>query len=223
MASTRLTAAIKDVMTDKILHHAFAKKSAKLFQAELDFAQEIYTFIMNTDKVVINGKKSSMAKVLPSLPKSWVNHSYAFYCNFGSERVELNKYKGEEAYYNQNTKFIGLDGDMSKNKVPWEFSPSWTSRSSMIVFDDSDEKSKRLFYMRKAKDILFNEIAVARNTTRATLNSCTSIQKLVVMWPEIETFANEFLSEKKAAEMMLPTLERKKLNTTLGLPVGELK
>ena len=75
----------------------------------------------------------------------------------------------------------------------------------------------------KAKDILFNEIAVARNTTRATLNSCTSIQKLVVMWPEIETFANEFLSEKKAAEMMLPTLERKKLNTTLGLPVGELK
>ena len=59
-----------------------------------------------------------------------------------------------------------------------------------------------------------------RGSTRGALGSVTTIQKLIMIWPEVEAFAAPYLQEKTA---ILPVIARERLNDALGLPPGVME
>lgn len=220
MASTRLTVAIKETLVNQLAAHAFTDRSNKHFQAELDFCQEVYEHIMTTRKVRMGKKEVTVFTATALLPTGWGSKNDCFHVEFAGENAKLDKYDGFEEGWRGNDAFEGLETMPTREQRKWDFPPNWGGHGTIMTFDAHSDFSKRYTVLKDAREDLVKEIASARISARATMDSVTSVQKLIVLWPEVEAFACKFLTEKTAAAVLLPVVARDKLNDALGLPPG---
>lgn len=221
MASTRLTNSIRDSLRGELLKHAFAGRCVTHFQAELDFVQEVFDHIMANRTVLHLGKKRPVGEVVAELPPGWENTESYFKAEFGGETAKLDKYDGLEVNYKDNSNLIGVKTTPHHDQVKWKMPPKWSGHHTLMTFDASHPLTKRFTELRNAREDLKTEIERARNSIRATLDSVSTVQRLIVLWPEVEAFARVYLDEKRAASVLLPVIAREQLNETLGLPPGE--
>lgn len=222
MASTRLTVAIKEAITDQVMHHAFAGRCKAHMDAELAFAQEVYDDIMDTKMLKVNqgaGPQMSLRSVLASLPAGWCSQQTYFKAEFAGQDQKLDRYDGFEAGYHENATMIGWKATPQREQKNWHFPPGY-SWGTLAKYEASHPFSERCAQIQGEREDLKSEMSSLRAQTRATLDTASTIQKLIVIWPEIEAFASPFLQEEKAAAVLLPVVARERLNDALGLPPG---
>jgi len=224
MASTRLTVAMRDAITDAVMKHAFADRCRKHMEAELAFVDQVYNDVLDTRMLKVDqghGPKMSLRKVLESMPAGWTSQQTYFKVQFAGQDQKLDRYDGIPGdAYKPNSAMIGWKETAHRDKKNWHFPPVY-AWGTLHVYDANTDTAKRATELQNAREDLLEEMSSVRASTRATLNSATTIQKLIVLWPEIEAFAAPFMQERKAAEVLLPVVQREKLNVALGLPPGE--
>lgn len=224
MASTRLTKAIRESILDALIIRAFKDRSEKHFEKELDFCQRVYDDIMVRRTVRLengSGDKVTLRSAVDALPPGWGSSGETFKVEFAGQSTKIDRYDGLEQDYRANaTTFVGMTFKHERNRPQWTFQPGVTSHSTLDVFPADNPFSEEFTVLTNARTDLRDEVARVTASTRATLESCTTIQKLIVMWPEVEPFAAPFLNPSKAAEVMLPVVQRDALNDVLGLPTG---
>lgn len=222
MVSTRLTVAIKEAITDQVMQHAFAARCAAHMEAELTFAQEVYDHIMDTKMLAVDGgsgPKTPLRKVLAALPAGWSSQQTYFKAEFAGQEQKLDRYDGFEGGYRENATMIGWKPTPQREQKNWHFPPGY-SWGTLAKFEAQHEFSDRCAKLQGDREDLKSEMSSLRTQTRATLDTASTIQKLIVIWPEIEAFASPFLQEEKAAAVLLPVVARERLNDALGLPPG---
>jgi hypothetical protein len=84
------------------------------------------------------------------------------------------------------------------------------------VYGPRDDLSKCFFALKKQKSALESEKSKARGNAKAILKDCTTLAKLLRVWPEVEPFTREFAP----AKVNLPAIPRPIVNKQFGLPVG---
>ncbi len=217
MASTRLTNAIKDELTTQLLKHAFSDRCQKMVNAEIKFSQKMYDKYLSDTFVQMEGKKVALKDALAILPDTWTSGDYEIRIQFAGETIELSKYYGLGNRYH-SYELPGITYTADSERQQWVYPPKYQPYHANYIVDArhklNDEYNKLLGFRKD----LEKEISTVTATTRATLNSVTSIQKLIILWPEVEAFASKFLTEKAVANQMLPVIQREKLNDVLGLP-----
>ena len=222
MASTRLTVAIKEAITDQVMHHAFAGRCVAHMDAELAFAQEVYDDIMDTKMLKVNGgtgPQMSLRKVLASLPAGWGSQQTYFKAEFAGQEQKLDRYDGFESGHRENATMIGWKPTPQREQKKWHFPPGY-NWGTLAKYEAQHEFADRCAKLQGDREDLKSEMSSLRTQTRATLDTASTIQKLIVIWPEIEAFASPFLQEEKAAAVLLPVVARERLNDALGLPPG---
>lgn len=223
MASTRLTVAIKEKLVEQLASHAFAARSQDLFDRELIFAQEVYDAVMDTGNVRYEkGADKSLRKAIEALPFHWRKFSQCFRVEFAGQQSNIHRYDGVEVDYQENSGLVDLTkaSSMGNNRKDWQFPPKWSSHTTLKQFGASDPISEKFTALHDEKKDLLEEISRARRTARVTMDSCSTVQELIVLWPEVEAFASKFLTQQSAASALLPTIAREQLNDALGLPPG---
>jgi hypothetical protein len=222
MAQTRLTNATRDSITASLVVHAFTDRSNAQLLCETDLAQEIYDHVMKTKKVTFEGSSCSLGFVVGKLPMGWESQHDNFKCEIAGSTMKFDKYDGMEESYRQNKQLVGIETIDSRKQTNWKFPPKWGCNATIAVFDARSDYANRATSLHDSRNDLIAEIASARSSARATMNSVTSIEKLIAIWPEVESFAAPFMNPKKAAAAILPVVAREKLNEALGLPAGEM-
>jgi len=219
MASTRLAISIKDTLVSKLVEHAFTKRAKDLIEKELAFAQKVYDEVMDTKIVTYdNGKQKTMKQALKALPKRWRSTDDDFQVEFAGQCQQIHKYNGLSRSFSENKNLPGVAVVPSSERTSWDFEPNQSSYRAMAQFDASHELSIQFTELSNARKDLLEEIASAKRSARATMDSCATVQKLIVLWPEVKQFAAQFLTQEKAAAVMLPIVAREKLNAALDLP-----
>lgn len=224
MASTRLTVSIKEKLVDQLIAHAFTARSVELIEAENALGQEIYDDYMDTRMVKIEGgagPKMSLRKIVASLPAGWPGMSDDFRVELGGAITKFDKYEGMQTTYRENaSQLVGVVEVPSREQRKWPFPPGYLGNGAIHVYDANHHFSQKATNLQGIRKDLKAEISSMRNSTRATLNSATTIQKLVMIWPEVEAFAAPFMQKETAAAAILPVVARERLNEALGLPPG---
>ena len=82
------------------------------------------------------------------------------------------------------------------------------------AYDAADPFSKRFFELEKHRAKLKEERERAAKAAAAALNSCTTIKKLLEVWPEAAPFVEDFTAPPAVLAL---TLSIKDLNAQLGL------
>lgn len=75
--------------------------------------------------------------------------------------------------------------------------------------------TKRFFSLERESSRLKEERAKAESAARAALNSCSTVKKLLEIWPEAKPFVSDFAAPPEVRAL---TLSIKDLNAQLGLP-----
>lgn len=215
MASTRLTNSIKDQLTTMLIEHAFSARCVKQLDTELVFAQKIYDLYMDKTTVNVNGIKVKLVDMIKNIPDSWKTKDTDFYVEIAGSREKIDRYYGVG---NPNSNFVGVIYPHHSDRVKWFFSPNFNSYSVSMVIPARDKLANEFTKLKDARKDLEKEISTLEKSTRSTMDTVTSVQKLIVLWPEVEAFASKFLTEKSAATQFLPVIAREKLNDALGLP-----
>jgi len=224
MASTRLTVSIKEKLVEQLIAHAFSDRSQKLVEAECELAQEIYDDYMDTRMIKVDGGsggKYALRKVVASLPAGWPGRSDHFKVELGGQMTKFDRYDGMAQYSRSNqSELVGVKLVPDREQVKWHFPPGFSGNYAINTFDASHEFSERAAVLQGQRKDLASEISSMRHSTRATLDTASTIQKLIVIWPEVEAFAAPFLQQETAAAAILPVVARERLNDALGLPPG---
>tara|TARA_R110000787_G_scaffold631_6_gene2345 strand:- start:14 stop:694 length:681 start_codon:yes stop_codon:yes gene_type:complete len=219
MASTRLTNSIKEALVNQLLDHAFAHKSQEQHTAECDLAQQVYDHIMDTRKLRDGHLvEMTLRSLVAQLPTGWGSQEDYFYVEFGGQTTRLDKYDGIAPTYGQSCSLRGIKAVLGRNKVKWSWPPRWGGHGTVATYDAHHKFTLRSEQLKGAREDLEAEILTAGASARATMDSVSTVQKLIVLWPEVEAFACQFLSAEKAAAVLLPVVQREKLNDVLGLP-----
>ena len=224
MASTRLTKATRESILEALIKRAYTARSTEQFTKELEFCERVYSDIMERRTVRLSGGRGNavpLATAVAHLPKGWGSSSEGFKVEFAGQTTSIDKYDGLEQHWGDNkATFVGVGLGAERGRPGWQFQPGVSTGTTLDVFDADHKFSIECTKLLASREDLKNEIARVKASTRATLESVTTIQKLIEMWPEVEPFAAPFLNPKKAAEQLLPVVQRDSLNDALGLPTG---
>ena len=222
MAQQRLTVAIKEKLVEQLILHAFKDRSNKLVEAECKLAQEIYDDYLDTRRIKVDGGRgasSSLRKIIASLPAGWATMDDSFKVELGGEMTRFDRYDGMPLGYQDNVReLVGVKQVPDREKKKWLFPPRNSSNYAITVYDAKHEVTHRATVLKSERVDLAAEISSMRHSARATLDTVATIQKLIMIWPEVESFAAPFLQEKTAAAAILPVASRERLNDALGLP-----
>lgn len=220
----RLTIKIKEQIVIDLLKHAFADTCTELVNKQIALGEEVYQDYITTNKTKVNGGKGpkiSFQKILETLPVSWGNKQAVMKIQFGSDVRILNRHNGFEfySYREENNELIKPNEPAPfAKKDLWSFPPNITSYNTLMSYAADHKFSLRLEALSQERDKLVEEIKNMRAIAHATVDSVTTLQKLIKLWPEVEPFASKhvvLLTENQT----LPASTLKKLNDTLKLPV----
>ncbi len=87
--------------------------------------------------------------------------------------------------------------------------------NAAVVYDQDHPLHARYHKWTNAQDSFIEQRNSARAEAEAVLRSVTTLEKLIKVWPEVETFAKPFFVVSASTAVAVPI---KQLNAALGLP-----
>lgn len=207
MATVKLTRAIREAIQEAVIKHAYLARCQAHLDAERQFVEDIWNDVVSED----------MAQRMRNLPEGWLPMDNDFKAYFDTDAQGL--YFATGLGYSMPNGFYKLgvrcpDTESSKRRMP----SAWAAGNVVKVYRDM-ETIDRFRKLQKARKGLETELEDAKRSVMSTLESVTTVKKLIEVWPEIEKFAAPFLEEQKAeARAILPDIPRARLNETLHLP-----
>jgi len=207
MATVRLTNNIREALLNKLLERAFKARCEEFRKRAGAFAVRVYADVFGDE-----------LPKMDALPDGWLPKDYGILVYFGFIRARIS--------FNGSLDTSGVDnflkcGSRGGDSVYRRF--TYSKYSSVAKrYNARDALATEYEAFSNERKDLSNEIERAAQTAKAALDSCSSIQKLIAIWPEVEEFAREFLKdgERKA---LLPDIPRSQLNAILNLPPEEDK
>lgn len=206
MAATRLTNNIRESLLKKLLERAFKPRCEDFLKRAAAFAVKVHADVFGDD----------LAKMM-ALPKGWLPTDDDIMVRFGGDNTRLS-FRGSLGSGGIPDIFRRC-GAPGGDNVYLLFT-SATHSTTAKVYNARDALSIEYEALINERNDLVEEISKASRTANAAMNSCSSIQKLISVWPEVGDFAKEFLvdGERKA---LLPDVPRAQLNAILNLPPEE--
>lgn len=205
MAPARLTNNIRGSLQRKLLERAFQERAQDMVQRQSDFAREVYKEVFRKD-----------LEKIASLPDGWLAKEEMFSVELGGEVVSLS-FTGLSEGWALPDLFRKAGAQRIDHRERFPFS----SRSGVLAkFDGRHLLTQRHRELSGERSDLLREMNRSWEVMSATLNSVSTIRKLIEVWPEVEAFALPYLKngEQRA---LLPDIPRAELNTSLRLPPQE--
>lgn len=206
MATTRLTNHIREALLKKLLERAFKSRCDEFLKRAAAFAVRVHADVFGSDLTKMD-----------ALPNGWLPTDDDIMVRFGGDntRVSFRGSLGAGGIPDAFRKCGSTGGD----NVYLRFTSSKKGTTAK-VYNARDALAAEYEALINDRKDLSDEIERAARTAKAAMDSCSSIQKLISVWPEVEEFASEFLvdGERKA---LLPDVPRAQLNAILNLPPEE--
>lgn len=202
--STRLTNTIRERIALAVLRHRFSDSIEAMIADKAAFADEVYCDIY---------KKSDREKI-SALPAGWLPEEHRVGVKFDNTKFSY-----------ENIDFSGcVYGKISRTRVPQEKSEPAPRRRVLTkhshgcakVYDEGHRLAKKFVALKEREDELKVAIVAAERQVNAALESATTINKLVEIWPEVEPFARQF----DKSPIKVPAVPTEQLNKLLDLPVA---
>lgn len=197
--SRKLTVSIKDNITRDLLVHRFRKEANDLFNANAELALCVYNDVYSEKD----------RKLMASLDDKWLPKSSDISVRFNDDSYVSLDFNGRV--------FGCLIGIADSVEVVRRPVPYAHNRGCAKVYEAGHALQKRREKLQNRKVDLIERIKDAENQIRASLNSVTTIKRLIESWPEVAPFATKY--DKDSAK--LPAIPAEKMNEILALPVEE--
>lgn len=203
MATTRLTRHIRDSILKDLLEYAFKERAQAQLDAEIDFATEVFedTFREHLE---------TFAKA----PEGFYPLDDDFKVAFGSDVTQFDLATGFDYSLPQEWRDAGVKSrERASRRMPFK-----TYQGNVIKqFSHGDETTKRREALKDAREELLAEMRAASRQAKSTLDSVSTIAKLIDVWPEARQFAEKYQINGEA-KAILPAIPRAELNARLHLP-----
>lgn len=210
MTSTRLTRNIREALMKKLITRAFRERAQTLVERQCDFAGRVYD----------DALKPHLERIA-AIPEGWLPTDDDIKVSFGSHYTQLDFGNGLSHTIHHALRSAGAKArtDKAGNRIERRF-PSKFRGVCAKVYAATHPLSEEFHNLQVEQEALVAEIERAQRTTKSTLESVTTVKKLIEVWPEVEEFAKQYLDngERKA---VLPAIPRAELNSQLGLPPAE--
>jgi len=200
------------------MNHAFLERCKKQIEKEVAYTYMLYDKYVSSKKVTFEGKSITLKKFLPMLPHGYLSYESEFAVAMAGDVKRLHTEYGFIHSWCGSFPHIETSSKSPKDVDKLLFPPHLNTYNSLMVLDARSKERTLYESLDAARTDLTEEIESTYQTTVATLDSVTTVQKLIELWPEVEAFAMNYLTPKSAANQMLPVIARKQLNTALGLP-----
>lgn len=192
MASIRLTVGMREDIARRIVAHTFDEKFKQLELRRQNFAPICYNHLYDYE---------TTQKKMNELPDGWLAEH---------ECINVRTNYGGFTFY-----FKGKDDNPIKKRFLWKHGHSLNLdynkpediKLSNLISEWQD--NKRSYDEERQK---------AYKDAMAVLNSVTTINRAIEVWPEAEAFIKKFTVYGKAN---LPAVDMKRLNASLNLPPEE--
>lgn len=207
MATVKLTKAIREAIQSKVIIHAFLPQAQRHMELEYQFVEDIWNDLVSPE----------MKERMKGLPEGWLPEDDDFKVYFDTEAQSL-YFKTGVGYALPNG-FYKLGIQQREGLGVSRRMPSNWSRGAVAKVYRDNETITRFRALQAARKRIETDLEAARSSVMRTLESVTTVKRLIEVWPEIEAFAKPFLEEEKAeARAILPDIPRARLNETLHLP-----
>jgi hypothetical protein len=201
MKMGKLTNYSREKIVRAVLQHRFAEAVAALVAERAAFAKAVYEDIYQL------GDRRKMA----NLPKGWLPEVETIGVQFGDGRsYHALSFSGAE--YGSQAKMLAKSIEGLSRRVIHSH-----SRGCAKVYEVTDHLSVTYRALKERSADLTKQIDDAERQTIAAINSASTVNRLIEIWPEVAPFAIKF----DPAPVPLPVLPTKKLNALLDLPVTE--
>lgn len=210
MTAARLTRNIREALMKKLITRAFQERAQAMVERQCDFAHRVYQ----------DALKPHLDRIA-AIPEGWLPTDDDIKVSFGSDYTQLDFGNGLSYSIHHALRSAGAKPRQTKagNRLELPF-PSKFRGQCAKVYDHAHPLTEEFNNLTVEQEQLVADIEKAQRVTKATLESVTTVKKLIDVWPEVEEFAKHYLDngERKA---VLPAIPRADLNAQLGLPPAE--
>ena len=144
------------------------------------------------------------AKTIPKKDRDYMSQASKGY-------FPTTKYLIARCFYSKGcSDWMDVSLDLSSNQnIPFG---RWGNGRPFVVLKETDSLSAKVIEWAKANEALHNEKFEARRMAENILDSCTTVSKLLKVWPEIAPYVTPTKAETKAIALPIT-----KVNEALGL------
>lgn len=201
--ATRLTKAVREGILKDLLGYAFLDRTQAQIDAENDFGTEVFETVY-----------AAHLDMIKAAPDGFFSMDDDFKVYFDNDCQQLNLNTGFDYSIPSQWRDFGVKHrDNANRRMP----SNARSNQAIKRFDHDHPLTVKFLTLKAAHDALEKEIAAAARTAKATLDSVSTIDKLVDVWPEARVFAEKYKVNGEA-KAILPAIPRRELNNALGLP-----
>ncbi len=210
MTAARLTKNIREALMKKLITRAFQERAQAMVERQCDFAHRVYQDALEPH-----------LEHIAAVPEGWLPTDDDIKVSFGSDYAQLDFGSGFSYSVHHALRSAGAKALTGKagNRVERRF-PSKFRGQCCKVYDHAHPLTEEFRNLTVEQEALVADIEKAQRVTKATLESVTTVKKLIEVWPEVEEFAKHYLDngERRA---VLPAIPWADLNAQLGLPPSE--
>ncbi len=200
--STRLTNTTRDQIASAVLTHRFREPVDALIADRAAFAEEVYNDIY---------RKADREK-MAALPKGWLTETAAINVQFGDSRgYESVQFSGK--IYGKLGSVKTKDDGKSVERRAFAKNTHGCAR----VYDADHRLARKHADLGRRFEELKAAFEAAERQVNAALDSATTVNRLVEMWPEVEPFVRPLGTPSPK----VPAIPTDQLNKLLDLPVSE--
>lgn len=212
---TRLTNHLRASIIDRMMEHAFSEKAVEMMRRQSEIAEQIYNDVYDRRaQERLNEAPVNWFPTVSGLKISIVGMSeFTKEFKFNGEFFRYSHNNTEAECWNVLSKEFRQRHDIVK-KVPFKHS------GSAIIKNYEPNHSIAFNAIQWINDqrLLSSQIVEARKLATSTMDNFTTVEKLIVGWPEIEPFTR---NHQAPQPVKLPAIPFAKLNGMFGLPISE--
>ncbi len=199
---TRLTNSIQEQLTTELLKYKFSDKAQELVEKQSTFAHKIYNDCFD---------KKTRDK-MKRLPQGWLPEVGEVSVEFASKFTRLEFNGGNNLSWNY--RFLFKKSFEAQNK---RF-PNKHKSNCVKQYTALDKLALEYTQIQNEISDFTTAISHTKANIQSAFSSCTTVEKLIKNWKEIEPFAKKYVEVKGTN---LPALPTEQLNKLLNLPVGK--
>lgn len=200
----RLTKPIRESILKDLLAYAFLERAQAQINAEAAFSTEVFedTYAAHLD-------------MIKAAPDGFFPMDDDFKIVFDNDHARLDFGAGFDYNVPADWRAFGV---RKASENPNRRMPHRATTNQAVKRLEIDHPLTAKYLKLKADhERLDDEIRKASRTAKATLESVSTINKLVEVWPEARVFAEKYKVDGEA-KAILPAIPRRELNSVLGLP-----
>lgn len=194
MASTRLTNYIRDRIRQALIKRTFDPRKKELTETEHALGRAVYNDLYSAE----------VQMQMHRMPEGFLPTACGVQVKFGDSFVQVNWDSADAA------RRIAARRIADKHDI--------RGRAAAKVYEPDHQLTKEFQKLQQLHKQFDDEMYEARRQINSLLGSCTTVEKLIRTWPEVEEFAKPFLGKDAGVPSTALAIPIADLNKILGLP-----